>query len=186
MTVSKELLCDPQEVANRANAYYGSNLNAGSIQVTASCAKAAARFRAAIRHHLTLEEDKTFVLDGTGTNHIRLPILEPVVRSISIQGRPVTGFNVSPNGMIQFSERIPRVFGAVTVELERCGLDTVPAEVAEAVMSAATIGVGQQPGVSQTSVGGIQVTYGSTSANGVTEEWSNAVQAYQIRVGDRA
>ena len=73
MSYDLELLCNPSEVAALANAYYGANLNSDSIQVTGACRKAAARFRSAIRHHLTLEEDKVIVLDGNGLHHIRLP-----------------------------------------------------------------------------------------------------------------
>lgn len=186
MSYDLELLCNPSEVAALANAYYGANLNSDSIQVTGACRKAAARFRSAIRHHLTLEEDKVITLDGNGLHHIRLPVLNPVVRSVIVDGEEYKNLPVSPNGMIQFPGRLPLKFGAVIVDLAKCGLEEVPPEVAEAVSAAAIVGVGQQPGVSQTSVGGIQVTYGSTSANGITEEWSNAVQNYQIRAGDRA
>lgn len=186
MVMVNELLCDPEEVAAIANTHFGGGFTAESEQVLSSCAKAAARFRGAIRHYLTVEQDVEFWLDGTGTCFLRLPVLHPVGVSVEVLGEPVTVVGVSRSGLIQFAEPLPRVLGSVQVLVQSCGVAEVPPEVASAVTTAAVIGMTQQPGISQITVGSVSQTFGSTSANGVNEEWSTAVEKWRIQAGDRA
>lgn len=186
MVMVNDLLCDPEEVAGIANTYLGGGFTAKSEQVLSSCSKVAARFRGAIRHHLTLQEDVELWLDGTGTCFLRLPVLQPRGVSVFVNDEPVTVVGVSRSGLLQFAEPLPRVFGCVRVVIQSCGVAEVPAEVAAAVSTAAVIGMTQQPGISQITVGNVSQTFGSTSANGVNEEWSNAVEKWRIQVGDRA
>lgn len=186
MAMVNDYLCDPNEVAASANTYLGGELTGDSDQVLSACSKVAARFRGAIRHHLTLQEDVELWLDGTGTCFLRLPVLRPRGVSVFVNDEPVQVVGVSRAGLLQFAEPLPRVFGCVRVVIQSCGVEEVPAEVASAVTTAAVIGMTQQPGISQITVGSVSQTFGSTSANGVNEEWSNAVEKWRIQVGDRA
>lgn len=186
MVMVNDLLCDPEEVASIANTHLGSSFTAKSEQVLSSCSKVAARFRGAIRHHLTTQENQEFWLDGTGTCFLRLPVLQPRGVRVMVYGEPVQVVGVSRSGLLQFAEPLPRVFGSVQVLVQSCGVEEVPPEVAAAVTTAAAIGMTQQPGISQITVGSVSQTFGSTSANGVNEEWSNAVEKWRIQAGDRA
>lgn len=179
-------LCEPATVAETANRYYGGDLTPDSGQVQEACARATAKFRSAIRHHLTEQTGLRLVLDGTGTRYLRLPVLEPVIRSVTVRGALTEPVGVSPYGLLEFSSPLPPTLGAVVVELERCGLEHVPEEVSAAVMVEAVMALGRTPGVQSETVGAVSVSYGATGVVGVREQWQEAVENYRIRVGDRA
>lgn len=186
MAMVNDYLCDPNEVAALANAYLGGELTGDSDQVLSACSKVAARFRGAIRHHLTLQEDVELWLDGTGTCFLRLPVLRPRGVSVFVNDEPVQVVGVSRAGLLQFAEPLPRLFGCVRVVIQSCGVEEVPAEVASAVATAAVMEISHQPGIQSMQVGSVNVVYGATGTTGTREEWETVVEKWRIQVGDRA
>lgn len=186
MTETVEYLCDPETVAGLATSYYNQPFTAADVRVTEACRIASARFREAVRHPVTNSGPQTFVLDGTGTRFIQLPVLKPVIEQVAVYGEPVQDVKVSARGILEFAAPTPRGLGVVTVTVLSSGLDEVPEGIRGPVLWAALLRVGQYPGVQSVQVGSMNAVYGATGTTLVTEEWSQAVANYQIGRGDRA
>ena len=184
-TTTHDYLCEPATVAGLASTYYNENFASEDLRVLEACRNASARFRAAVRHHVTDTGHEEFTLDGTGTRYVQLPVLNPVIERVSIYGKPAEA-RVSRRGILEFTNATPRSLGAVYVSILSSGVGEVPDDIAGPVAWAALMRVGHYPGVTSLGVGSMSATFGSTAASGVSEEWSQAVANYQIQVGDRA
>ncbi|WP_178945906.1 hypothetical protein [Kocuria sp. TGY1127_2] len=184
-TTTHDYLCDPEIVADLATTYYNQTFSAEDVRVIEACRNASSRFRAAVRHPVTNPGPQQFILDGTGTRYVQLPVLNPVIERVSIHGEP-TKTRVSRRGILEFNTVTPRNLEAIDVSILSSGLETVPEEITGPVTWAALLRVGQYPGVQSIQVGAMSAVYGATGTTIVTEEWSQAVSNYQIQRGDRA
>lgn len=185
MADTRAYLCDPVVVADLATTYYNQDFKTEDVRVTEACRNASARFREAVRHPVTDTGPQEFTLDGTGTRYVQLPVLNPVLERVSINGVEVKP-RVSRHGILEFTDPTPRGLGVVYVQIKNSGLETVPEGISGPVTWAALLRVGQYPGVQSIAVGSMNAVYGATGTTVVTEEWSQAVANYQIGRGDRA
>jgi hypothetical protein len=148
------------------------------------------RFRAAVRHYVSAETARQVVLDGTGGVALRLPSLQVQPASVVcvIDGTPVD-VEVSIDGVIRRMDGygFPDSLGAIGVTYD-AGYpdDAIPLDVQAAVLEQARAGFNASPGVTAMTVGAVSYQYDTTSVVGTTQFWSDTVEAYRIRVGDRS
>ena len=184
MSKDLDLLCDLEDVAAQASHFYQRSFTAKDPAVIAAAQTASDQFRLAVRHPVTQRTNLRFTLDGNRTRYLRLPVVNPQGVTVSIAGNPVHVRGISTSGMIELATTSPDRLGAVTVTVETSGWETIPPTIQAVVTTQAVITLGQVPGVQQISLGGAQVTYGSTSSTGVSQTWADAVATYAL--GGRA
>lgn len=175
-TAASDLLAAPETLAARLGA------SASDPRIRDALAAASARFRAAVRHHVSHVDDDTVVLDGTGSESLLLPH-SPVtaVSAVVVEGSDVTEqVQRSTEGMLRYPGGFPDTLGAVSVTYSH-GYDPVPDEIADVVLSAAETAYAGAGDVASMTVGGEQVTF----RQGVSHAWSVVADQYRLNRGDR-
>lgn len=152
-------------------------------------AAASSRFRGAVRHPVTAVAADALTLDGNGRESILLPAA-PVtaVTSVEVDGDVFvdgTDFSWSADGFL-------RRLGGCWPDRLRCidvvydhGYAASPEDVAEVVIDQARSQYAVLPGIQTRTVGGQSVTFGTQAAIGVTAQWTQVVERYQLNSGDR-
>ncbi len=175
----------------------------------AGLTEASRRFRAAVRHPVTLVTADELQVDGKGSDEFRLARPFPIVSitSITIDGRAVPAENYrlnKRNGIVTSKSGCwPRPPADIVV-IYTHGYDvstptgTVPAnwpadgplvglpeDIQAAVLEMAQIVLNTEKGITGKTVLGDSVTFGG-SAVGVTQSWSDTVALYLESTGDEA
>lgn len=150
--------------------------------------RASNRFRGAVEHPVSLIENDEIVLDGNGSHSLLLPAAPVVGRpTVTIHGEPVDDFEVSSrNAMLRRRQVWPSGLGNITVTYTH-GHETVPGDIADAVLEQAHMQAEALfPGLQTASAGGLQITLGAQATIGVTQRWSEAVERHRLNQGDRS
>lgn len=147
--------------------------------------RASDRFRGAVGHPVTLVEHDEIVLDGDGTRSLLLPAVPVVaVHQVDVDGQPIAEFQWSRNGILRSATRWPDRLNTVHVVYDHgYPAESIPGDIADAVLEQAQMILDQTPGVASMSTGGVSVSY---SRVGITEAWSTTVERYRIGRGDAA
>lgn len=142
--------------------------------------RASARFRGAVRHHVSPVDADEVVLDADGSRVLLLPHV-PVreVLWVILGGVTITDYRWTRDGRLRRARGWPD--GPVTVIYDH-GYKPVPDDIVEAVLQQAAYLYARDPGVQSMAVGGESVTFARA---GVTEEWSQAVDRYRIDRAER-
>lgn len=179
------MLADPAELAALTG------LPADDSRLLAALLTTSRRFAGAVRHPVRLIVDDEIVLDGHGTTSLILPAA-PVtaVESVELDGVELDSdeYEWSADGLLERSAGWPRARRCVRVVYSH-GFDPVPGMVSDAVLQAAHIALNTEPGLSTMSVGGMSVSWATRfggSTTGVTEAWSEAVEAFRLNRGERS
>ncbi|WP_224284909.1 mobile element protein, partial [Streptomyces sp. LS1784] len=152
----------------------------------AALAAASARFRGAVRHPVARAAGDTIRLYGDGTDRLLLPVA-PVtaVTSVTVDGAPVTDWRLRGDaGILRRTVGCWPDWAEVVVVCDH-GYDPIPDDIQQAVTDQARTVYTVQPGVQSVQAGGESVTYGAAAATGVTAQWTEAVENYRLRRGDR-
>lgn len=182
--VATELLADPAELAAWLPVTEDDPKLLGALKA------ASRRFRGAVRHPVSLVAGDTVTLDGRGKESVLLPAAPVVaVTSLLLDGEELTdgtAFAWSQDGFL-------RRLGGYWPDRLRCiqvtydhGFAQIPEDIQEVVIDQARTMFRVQPGVQTIQAGGESITYGAQAAVGVTAQWSEMVQKYQLNRGDRA
>jgi hypothetical protein len=124
------------------------------------------------------------MLDGDGSPLLLLPAAPFTTIIVEVDGVAVTDFLTSRRAGI-----LRRVGGYWPDGLENIevkythGYATVPGAIQDAVLEMAMIQLTAPVGVQQESAGGQSVTWGLQATTGVTQRWTDAVEAYRLRGG---
>lgn len=143
--------------------------------------RASARFRAAVGHPVT-RVTRTIVLDPPCGETLPLPGRDIRDVSVTLGGAKADGVEISPRtGVLRRRAGWGRSLGGIQVTFTS-GSEEVPEDVADAVLEHATMlaATARTPGVSQISQGSRSVSYSVTSATGVTQRWTDAVDRWAI------
>ena len=149
--------------------------------------RASGRFRDAVGHHVSLVVEDGLRLDGTGRRNLRLPLAYVQdVHAVTCDGEPVE-VEWSRDGILRRRDgRVwPDRYGAVEVVVTH-GLDPVPDGIQAVVLDQAEAIYTVKRGLSSYQVGGVSQSFAAVESVGVTEQWSQAVERWQIGAGDRA
>lgn len=151
--------------------------------------EASARFRGAVRHHVSAELATTVTLDGLGRSVLRLPALNVVPSSVTCTVDGVElAVQVSGDGVLARADgsKFPAGLGNVAVTFDAGYADEeIPEEIQAAVLDQAKILLEIRRGVQSLTTGPFSVTY-AADAGGVSQQWADVVDAYRIRAGDRS
>ncbi|MEU4256270.1 mobile element protein [Streptomyces fradiae] len=175
-----DYLADPAELALMVGA------PADDPRMLLQLRNASRRFRGAVGHQVTLVEDDTVVLDGTGRSSLLLPVWPTVaVTSVTLDGVLLAegaDYEWSASGVLRRAGggRWPDRLRCATVVYSH-GWAVVPEDIAEAVLDKAAAMYKIPIGVASKAVGGQSVTYGAQQAIGVTDQWDKAVQRHRVR-----
>lgn len=175
-TTASDLLASPETLAARLG------VSATDPRVIDALVSASARFRAAVRHHVSRVDDEHVVLDGTGAVSLLLPHAPVLtVSAVLVEGEDVTEqVQASADGMLRYPDGFPDALGAVQVTYTH-GHDPVPDEIADVVLSAAETAYAGAGDVASMTVGGEQVTF----RQGVSATWAVVAEQYRLNRGDR-
>lgn len=145
---------------------------------------ASADFRAAVRHPVSRVTGARFTLDGPGGTTLRLPVLNPTITAVRINGQDVTDtVRASHTGYLERPAGWPRGFGTIEVELDH-GLETLPEDITAAVLERAAWAANVMPGINMLVLDGATVQF--RPETGTSQKWTDAVEKYRIGLGDRA
>lgn len=176
-------LADPARLARKLKRPDDDPLIVDAVQ------RASDRFRDAVRHLVTEVVEDQLRVDGTGRRVLRLPVVNVTeVSEVTIDDDPVE-VRWSTDGLLERRDGAlwPRLLGAVRVTLTH-GFpeDEIPDGIADVVLDEAEAIYNTRRGIASYQVGGISISQGSQEALGVSERWSQAVNRWGIRRGDRA
>lgn len=154
-------------------------------------AEASNRFRGAVRHNVS-REHRIVQLDGEGARYLRLPSMNVETASVvgidTLTSDPLP-LNASRDGTIAPANGgvFPDGLGNVTVEYD-AGYEEneIPPDIQAVVVDSARVLFSLKRGVQWLAVGGMSMSVNATDATGVTQAWSDCVDLYRIRRGDRA
>lgn len=175
------LLADPADLEGMVGP--SGNAEADQTRIVKAVQRASERFRAAVRHPVSRVVGQTFTLDGTGTDILRLPVLNPTFVRGTINGEPITDVQASPVGYLYRRAGFPAGYGNITVTIDH-GYEEVPGEVADAVLEQASRILNTHPGVQMLVLDGATVQF--RPETGTSQTWADAVSNYRIGAGDRA
>lgn len=157
-------------------------------------AGASARFRADAGHHITRTEYE-LELDGDGGNLIPLPFRHVHELTVYVNQPDGTRAELDPaqyqvsrrDGLLRRRSGVwPDTLGAFSITAT-AGLDTIPGDIAEHVMTLAEYVLTTEIGVGSKTVGGQQVSWTAAAFQvGITEPWAQCVARYAITRGDEA
>jgi hypothetical protein len=178
--VAAEFLADPDELA----IWLGKP--ADDPKLLAALRAATCRFRGAVGHDVDLVADDEVTLDGNGRESLLLPVWPTTaVTSVILDEVELvegTDYSWSEIGVLR------RLGGQVWPDRLRCldvvyshGSSVAPEDVQEAVIDQARTMFAVPAGVQSKAVGGQSVTFGSTAAVGVSDQWSKAVARHKVR-----
>lgn len=181
-TVEKlPLLADPADLIGVAA---GGTTAGGAAIREAAVRRASDKFRSAVRHKVSRVTDERFTLDGDGDRILRLPVLNPTITAVEIEGQDVTEqITASANGYIRRPGGFPRGFGNITVTASH-GYEPIPGTIANVVLEEAARMMNVQPGIGMLVLDGATVQF--RPETGTTQQWTDAVEQYRIGAGDRA
>ncbi|MCX4661497.1 mobile element protein [Streptomyces uncialis] len=148
---------------------------------------ASARFRGAVRHPVSLVENDTVFVDGTGRATLPLPAA-PVVRlgPVIVDGTVLTGVRVRrSSGVLLHPDGCWPEWAEITVTYDH-GHDPVPDDIAEAVIDKARALHDVVPAVQQITTGSESVSFAAVATVGTTDQWRTAVEAHRLNRGDGA
>lgn len=178
--MAAEYLADPDELS----VWLGRPAN--DPKLLASLRAASRRFRGAVGHEVNLVADDVVTLDGNGRESLLLPVWPTTaVSSVLLDDEELvegTDFSWSDAGMLR---RLgcylwPARLRCLTVTYSH-GWDPVPEDVQEAVIDQARTMFVVPAGIQSKAVGGQSVTFGSTAAVGVSDQWAKAVLRHKVR-----
>lgn len=196
-------------LANPAELAKLSGRAANDSGLLSALTEASRRFRAAVRHPVTLVTAEVLEIDGKGSATFRLarpfPIVE--VTSITIDDVlvPPENYRVNKRNGIVTSRvgvwpRPPAAVEAIYTHGYAVSTPTgsvpvgwpidgplvgLPEDIQSVVLEMAQIVMNTQPGLTGKTVLGDSVTFGA-SAVGATQAWSDAVAIYAERTGDES
>lgn len=174
---------------------------AGDQKLRAQLKQASRRFRSAVGYPVSLVENETVELNGTGSRILLLPVLAVVsVSIVEVDGVAVTagsGYRLDKrSGML---ERVgacwPSGLGRVHVTYSHGwdatvkdtedppGLKFVPEDIQGAVLDMAQILLNIVLGQQSRTVLGDSVAFGTAASVGTTQDWATAVANHRIRGG---
>lgn len=176
--MAADLLADPQELAD----WLG--ISANDTRLLAALRAASRKFRAAVRHDVTLIEGDQVTLDGNGRQSLLLPVWPTIaVAEVLLDGEELiegTDYSWSQDGILR------RLGCLVWPDRLRCvevtyshGWAVIPEDITGAVIEQARAAFTSMPGLKSKAVGGQSVTFDA----GVTADWSACVQRHAIRAG---
>ncbi|MFE6126805.1 mobile element protein [Streptomyces sp. NPDC056437] len=178
--MATEFLADPDELA----IWLGKPVN--DPKLLAALRAATRRFRGAVGHDVDLVEDDEVTLDGNGRESLLLPVWPTTaVTSVTLDEEELvegTDYSWSDMGVLRRlgCRAWPDRLRCLTVVYSH-GWEVVPEAIQEAVIDQARTMFSVPAGVQSKAVGGQSVTFGSTAAVGVTDQWSKAVARYKVR-----
>lgn len=148
--------------------------------------RASERFRAAVGHPVHQVTDDVVLLDGDGSNLLLLPAAPATQIRVKVDGAAVTDFVANQRaGILRRAARWPDGLGNIEVTYTH-GYAVIPGGIQDAVLEQAAVQATVPAGVqSESSSGGMSITWGLHATAGVTQRWSDAVEAYRLR-GDRS
>lgn len=158
--------------------------------------RASARFRAAVRHPVTLVTGDTVTVNGKGGDTLLLPVA-PVANVAAVvitwpawTGMPaetVTGYQLdADHGILRRDQGWwPDGLGNIAVTCDHGHAD-VPDDVADAVLEQAEQQYVVLAGIDAATLGAQSISFGKQGSNGVTQRWAEAVARYQLGSGDRS
>lgn len=180
-----ELLADPEELA----IWLGKPVT--DPKLLASLRAASRRFRGAVGHEVNLVTGDVVTLDGNGRESLLLPVWPTTaVSSVLLDGDELvegTDFSWSDAGMLRRlgCYHWPDKLRCLTVTYSH-GWDPVPEDIQEAVIDQARTMFTVPAGIQSKAVGGQSVTFGSTAAVGVSDQWAKAVLRHSVRTAGDA
>lgn len=157
-----------------------------------ACARASARFEAAVGYPIAYQEDATYYLTPRRFDTVFAPVA-PIHEIFSLTDR-LSGLELdylffdSESGAIipDPDSRVQWPYGFKTVEMiATTGFEEIPYDIIDAVTEQA-IAVYSAPDttVQQMSQGSRSVSFSSKGALGVTQRWTDAVERYRRVVAD--
>lgn len=160
-------------------------------RMLAALRSASARFRGAVRWHVTYRARDEMWLDSRGGRVLHLPTMRvDKVHRVVVDGVELdpSGYRWSVDGLLERVGGVwPTGYRTVLVVADH-GYDPIPDDIQEAVIDLARLIYATKPGISSMQVGGITTSFstGGRHAVGTTEAWEQAVAAHRIERGDRA
>lgn len=140
-----------------------------------SLAAATQRFQTAVGHPVWRVENDEILIDGDGSTVLVLPSPHVVaVHEVRVHEQ-VVDVEWSESGTLRYKGRFPDAWRAVRVRYDH-GWDPIPDDVAAAVLEAAAASYRGTPGLQSMTVGGESLSF---AREGVTQTWSDAVEAYK-------
>jgi hypothetical protein len=183
--VAAEFLAAPEELA----IWLGKPAN--DPKLLAALRAATRRFRGAVGHDVDLVTDDVATLDGNGRESLLLPVWPTTaVTSVVLDEVALvegTDFSWSDAGMLRRLNYYlwPNRLRCLVVTYSH-GWDPIPEDIQEAVIDQARTMFTVPAGVQSKAVGGQSVTFGSTAAVGVSDQWSKAVARHKVRTSGDA
>lgn len=172
---TSDYLADPAELADRLG------VAETDPSMLSALRSATARFRAAVRHPVSLIENDTVLLDGDGSRSLVLPAAPVVsVSTVHVGDHEVSDYRWSRAGLLRRDAGWPDELGVVEVTYSH-GHDPIPEEIADVVLNAAETAFTGAQDVASMTVGGQQVTF----RQGTSATWSTVVDLYRLNRGDR-
>ena len=173
---TSDYLARPEDLAERLG------VAATDPRLLSSLRSASARFRAAVRHPVSLVEGETVTLDGDGSRSLVLPTAPVVgVSRVAVDGDEVTDYRWSSAGLLRRTHgQWPDDLQAVEVTYSH-GYDPIPEEITDVVLNAAETAFTGSQDIASMTVGGQQVTF----RQGVSVTWSTVVDLYRLNRGDQ-
>lgn len=175
------LLANPADVVKDVEP--GRVTGADDARLIRAIRRASSRFRDEVEHPVHRVLGDTIVLEGAGTQYVRLPVRNATVHTVTVDGVTIAPdrWTVLPTGFLRFSHH--RIGRDATVEINADhGFETIPSGIQEAVADMAARIASIPIGVKQATVGTAAVTFGTDV--GTTQQWAKAVERY--RIGGRA
>ncbi|MFD7319231.1 mobile element protein [Streptomyces sp. NPDC059883] len=181
MAAAEPYLADPAELAVFLK------IPSTDVRLLAALRAATRRFRGAVRHPVSLVENDTVFLDGSGRPVLHLPAAPLVqLRQVLVDGQALTGVKAKRrSGVLLHPGQCWPDWAEITVVYDH-GHDPVPEEVAEAVIDQARAIYRLDPAIQQVTTGTESVSFAATAAVGITSQWSAAVEAHRLNRGDDA
>lgn len=148
--------------------------------------RASDRFEGEIGYAVALTTE-TVSLAGDGSRALLLPAV-PVVGqvAVAISGLPVLDFQTAGRaGVLRRDSGWPDGLDNIVVTYTH-GWDKVPGDIADAVLEQAESTYRLLVGVANVQSGSESIGYFASVTTGVTQRWTDTVERYQLRSGDRA
>lgn len=160
---------------------------ATDLRLLLALRRAGDRFEGAIGFPVTLVENETIYLSGTGNRHLLLPA-RPVVGKpvVLIDDQPVTDFAVGRDaGILRRRNAVwPDDLDNIEVTYSH-GWVEPPGDIQDAVLEQAETQFLVSVAFQSRQAGSESVTVSALAAVGVTQRWTDAVDRYSL-AGDRA
>lgn len=171
MSDTPPLLATPDDLATKLG------VGATDARLLVALRAASARFRGAVRWQVHQSENAVLLVNGSGAIDLRLPVRDvSAIASVKVDGETVA-VDWDEHGLLnrQDGRRWCARRRGVEVTLTY-GHDPIPDTIQAAVAEHAEAAYNRLVGLTTKQVGGITLTF----AQGVTTDWTDAVEAYKL------